>query len=38
VRDAPLPPALAAGLVFLASGAVLVLEILGIACSRRTSG
>src|SRR3954451_5626672 len=30
VRDAPLPPALAAGLVFLASGAVLVLEILGI--------
>lgn len=30
MRDAPLPPALAAGLVFLASGAVLVLEILGI--------
>ncbi len=30
MRDAPLPPALAAGLVFLASGGVLVLEILGI--------
>ncbi len=30
MRAAPLPPALAAGLVFLASGAVLVLEILGI--------
>jgi SAM-dependent methyltransferase len=30
VRDAPLPPAAAACLVFVASGAVLVLEILGI--------